>query len=122
MRPDSERGKVVLSHRSAIMSRAVSFLTIDKKGRATLPEEVRSALGVEAGDLILLERTDRGTFELVPATLVPREQLWFHHPEMQARVGRAKADVGSPAKSCWQRKVLPMSDAHTLLLFALPLP
>ena len=75
------------------MSRAVSFLTIDKKGRATLPEEVRSALGVEAGDLILLERTDRGTFELVPATLVPREQLWFHHPEMQARVGRAKADL-----------------------------
>lgn len=75
------------------MARAVSFLTMDKKGRTTLPEEVRSALGVEAGDLILLERTERGTFELVPASLVPRDQLWFHHPEMQARLGRAEADL-----------------------------
>jgi AbrB family looped-hinge helix DNA binding protein len=74
------------------MSQAVSFLTVDSKGRATLPEEVRSALGVEAGDFILLERTDRGTFELVPALLIPRDQLWFHHPEMQARIRRAEAD------------------------------
>ncbi|HEX7185661.1 MAG TPA: AbrB/MazE/SpoVT family DNA-binding domain-containing protein [Thermoanaerobaculia bacterium] len=74
------------------MASAVSFLTLDKKGRTTLPEEIRSALGVEAGDLILLERTERGTFELVPATLVPNDQLWFHHPEMQARVARAESD------------------------------
>jgi AbrB family looped-hinge helix DNA binding protein len=74
------------------MAKAVSFLTIDKKGRTTLPEEVRLALGVEAGDLILLERTDKGTFELIPATLVPKDQLWFHHPEMQRRVGRAESD------------------------------
>lgn len=69
-----------------------SFLTLDQKGRATLPEEVRTALGVEAGDFILLERTERGTFELVPATLVPNDQLWFHHPEMQARIARAESD------------------------------
>lgn len=69
-----------------------SFLTLDQKGRATLPEEVRKALGVEAGDFILLERTERGTFELVPATLVPTDQLWFHHPDVQARVAKAEAD------------------------------
>lgn len=69
-----------------------SFLTLDQKGRATLPEEVRKALGVEAGDFILLERTEKGTFELVPATLVPNDQLWFHHPDIQARVARAEAD------------------------------
>jgi bifunctional DNA-binding transcriptional regulator/antitoxin component of YhaV-PrlF toxin-antitoxin module len=69
-----------------------AFLTLDQKGRATLPEEVRKALGVEAGNFILLERTERGTFELVPATLVPKDQLWFHHPEIQARVARAEAD------------------------------
>jgi AbrB family looped-hinge helix DNA binding protein len=77
------------------MARAVSFLTVDKKGRTTLPEEVRSALGVEAGDLILLERTDKGTFELVPAALVPKDQLWFHHPEMQERIGRAESDLAA---------------------------
>ena len=69
-----------------------TFLTLDPKGRTTLPEEIRAALGVEPGDLILLERTDRGTFELVPAALVPKDQLWFHHPEMQGRVARAEKD------------------------------
>lgn len=69
-----------------------TFLTLDKKGRTTLPEEVREALGVGAGDFILLEQTDKGTFELVPATLIPNDQLWFHHPEMQARIARAEDD------------------------------
>lgn len=68
------------------------FLTLDRKGRVGFPEEVRKALGVEAGGFILLERTERGTFELVPATLVPNDQLWFHHPDVQARVARAEAD------------------------------
>jgi AbrB family looped-hinge helix DNA binding protein len=77
------------------MARALSFLTLDKKGRTTVPEEVRSALGVGAGDLILLERTARGTFELVPATLVPKDQLWFHHPEMRERISRAESDLAS---------------------------
>jgi AbrB family looped-hinge helix DNA binding protein len=72
-----------------------TFLTLDKKGRTTLPEEVREALGVGAGDFLLLERTDRGTYELVPATLVPNDQLWFHHPEMQARVRRAEEEIAS---------------------------
>ena len=45
------------------MPSSVSFLNVDKKGRATLPEEVRSDLGVQSGDLVLLERTQRGTWE-----------------------------------------------------------
>jgi AbrB family looped-hinge helix DNA binding protein len=77
------------------MATVTTFLTLDKKGRTTLPEEVRQALGVGAGDLLLLERTDRGTYELVPATLVPNDQLWFHHPEMQARVRRAEEEIAS---------------------------
>jgi AbrB family looped-hinge helix DNA binding protein len=77
------------------MSSSVSFLTVDKKGRATLPEEVRSDLGVTSGDLVLLEKTDRGTWELLAASLVPRDQLWFHHPEMRSRVARAEADFAS---------------------------
>lgn len=74
-------------------SRSISFMTIDAKGRATLPEEVRRELGLEGGDFLLLEKTERGTFELVPATLIPRDQLWFHHPEMQARIAEAEADL-----------------------------
>ena len=71
----------------------VSYLSVDRKGRATLPEEVRVSLGLRSGDFVLLEKTDRGTYELVPAALVPRDQLWFYHPEMQGRVRKAEADV-----------------------------
>ena len=77
------------------MANSVSYLTLDGKGRATLPEEVRASLGLGPGDFVLLERTDRGTYELVPAALVPRDQLWFHHPEMQLRVRKAEADLGA---------------------------
>jgi AbrB family looped-hinge helix DNA binding protein len=71
----------------------VSYLSVDRKGRATLPEEVRASLGLRSGDFVLLEKTERGTYELVPAALVPRDQLWFHHPEMQRRIRKAEADL-----------------------------
>ena len=74
---------------------ATPFLILDKKGRTTLPEEIRRALGVRAGDVLLLELTDHGTYQLVPATLVPNDQIWFHHPEMQARIGRAEEEIAS---------------------------
>ena len=77
------------------MASSISYLTVDGKGRATLPEEVRAALGLGPGDFVLLERTDRGTYELVPAALVPRDQLWFHHPEMQRRIRAAEADLAA---------------------------
>lgn len=70
------------------------FLTVDKRGRSTLPEEVRRDLGIGDEDttLVILEKTDHGTYELIPAALVPRDQLWFHHPEMERRVGKAESD------------------------------
>jgi AbrB family looped-hinge helix DNA binding protein len=69
------------------------FLTIDKRGRNTLPEEVRRDLGIgeEDGSLVILEKTGHGTYELIPAALVPKDQLWFHHPEMNRRVAEAEA-------------------------------
>jgi AbrB family looped-hinge helix DNA binding protein len=76
-----------------VMGTALSYLSVDRKGRATLPEEVRASLGLRSGDFVLLERTERGTYELVPAALVPRDQLWFHHPEMQKRIRKAEADI-----------------------------
>jgi AbrB family looped-hinge helix DNA binding protein len=77
------------------MASTVSYLSLDQKGRATLPEEVRDSLGLRPGDFVLLEKTERGTYELVPAALVPREQLWFHHPEMQGRLRQAEADLAA---------------------------
>lgn len=72
----------------------MTFLTVDRRGRNTLPEEVRQDLGIadQETSFVLLEKTSRGTYELVPASLVPNDQLWFHHPEMQDRMARAEAD------------------------------
>lgn len=84
---------LLISERCAVGERSISFMTVDAKGRATLPEEVRRELGLQGGDFLLLEKTERGTFELIPATLIPRDQLWFHHPEMQARIAEAEADL-----------------------------
>ena len=72
----------------------MAFMTVDGHGRGTFPEEVRRELGLdsEEGNLVILEKTERGTYELVPAALVPKDQLWFHHPGMQRRVEEAEAD------------------------------
>lgn len=75
----------------------MTFLNIDKRGRCTLPEDVRRDLGIEGdeGVLVILEKTARGTYELVPAALVPRDQLWVHHPEMRDRIEKAESDFGA---------------------------
>ncbi len=72
----------------------MAILAVDKRGRSTLPESVRRDLGIGDKDtnFVILEKTDRGTYELVPAAVVPKDQLWFHHPDMERRVGEAEAD------------------------------
>ncbi len=77
------------------MAQPLGVLTFDKKGRTTFTERMREALAIEEGTYVVVERTAQGTIELVPAALVPKDQLWFHHPEMQARVARAEDDFAS---------------------------
>lgn len=69
--------------------------TVGDKGRVTLPEDVRKHLGVSEGDVVLIELTANGTVELVPAALIPREQLWFAHAEVQQRVAAAHQDIAA---------------------------
>jgi AbrB family looped-hinge helix DNA binding protein len=72
----------------------MTFITVDKRGRATFPASVRRDLGLDSedGSLVLLEKTDHGTYELVPAAMIPKDQLWFHDPEMRERVAQAESD------------------------------
>jgi antitoxin PrlF len=46
----------------------VSTATLTSKGQVTIPVEVRSALGLSAGDRIDFIPTENGSFEIVPAT------------------------------------------------------
>jgi bifunctional DNA-binding transcriptional regulator/antitoxin component of YhaV-PrlF toxin-antitoxin module len=74
------------------MTQTIGCLTIDPKGRTTLPREMRDALGLSSDTLLRVDRTDSGTFELVPVELVPRDQMWFHAPETQSRIAAAEED------------------------------
>ena len=72
----------------------MSFMIVDKQGRGTFPREVRQELGLDRGDtsLLFLVKTPHGTIELLPMALVPHDQLWFRHADMQDRVAEAEAD------------------------------
>ncbi len=74
------------------MTQTIGCLTIDPKGRTTLPREMRDALGLSSGTLLRVDRSDSGTFELVPVEMVPRDQMWFHSPEIQSRIAAAEED------------------------------
>jgi AbrB family looped-hinge helix DNA binding protein len=72
------------------MPRVLGVVTIDRKGRAVFPLALRRELGLTEGTQLRVERTDDGAYELVPAELVPRDQLYFHTPEMRERLERGE--------------------------------
>ena len=70
-------------------------IVVGDKGRVTLPESVRKHLGIEEGDKLGIELSANGTVELVPLALMPRDQIWFAHSEMQERISEALNDINA---------------------------
>jgi len=68
-------------------------IVVGDKGRVTLPESVRKHLGIAEGDELGVELSADGTAELIPLALIPRDQVWFAHPEMQGRISEALGDI-----------------------------
>lgn len=75
------------------MSEIIAVVTLDKKGRAMFPVALRQEMGLVDGTQLCVERTDDGAYELIPAELVPRDQLYFHSPAMRKRVERAERSI-----------------------------
>lgn len=73
-------------------SEPTEYGRIGAKGRLTIPKAVREELGLEEGDRVMIS-VSGGRLEVVPMTLVPRDQAWFYRPEVQRRVAEAEADV-----------------------------
>jgi len=71
----------------------IGYLTVDQKGRTTLPQRVREQLGIGEGTQLRIERTEAGTIELVPSVTIPLDQAWYHGDEGRARLGRADYDL-----------------------------
>lgn len=75
------------------MATVLGVLTVDSKGRAVFPQRLREELRLSEGTQLLVERESDGRVSLVPAELVPRDQMWFHSPEMRARMARAEQSL-----------------------------
>lgn len=76
-------------------SKLLATLSMDDKGRITLPQRVREALGLEPGSQVRVEQDAHGHVELVPAITVPVDQLWYHGIEGRARLTAAEADINA---------------------------
>ena len=77
------------------MSHTIGILTIDRKGRTTFPQEMREELGITEQTQLRVDRTDDGAYELVPAVVIPRDQLWYHSPEGRERLRNAESSFGA---------------------------
>ncbi len=67
---------------------------IDGRGRITIPESLRRILGLATGDTVLLE-VSGASIQVIPAALVPKDQLWFYTQEVQRRIAEAEADISA---------------------------
>jgi AbrB family looped-hinge helix DNA binding protein len=74
-------------------SRFIGYLTIDQKGRTTIPQRIREELQLGEDSLLRIERTESGAIELVPSVSIPQDQLWYHSAEGRARIEEAEADI-----------------------------
>lgn len=54
------------------------------KHQVTIPRRISKALGLKKGDHMLMRLVDRRV-EMVPVSLIPKDQLWFWTPEWQAK-------------------------------------
>ena len=57
---------------------------IGAKQQVTIPRRISKALGLRKGDHLLVRLVDQ-RLEMVPASLIPKDQLWFWTPEWQAK-------------------------------------
>lgn len=69
-----------------------TLVQLDRRGRITIPKSVRSALDLEEGANLML-RAVGDRLELVPMTLVPRDQGWFYRDPVRERMAEADRDV-----------------------------
>lgn len=76
------------------MDATTEYGQVSGKGRVTIPKRLRERLGLEEGDTVMFSVRE-GRLELVPMSIVPRDQVWFYSEEMQERVARAEAEIAA---------------------------
>lgn len=64
-------------------------VTVDSKGRLSIPAEIRSAMGIESGDVLFLESDPEHKVMHLAKAVNPFDDL-AQHAEREYRAGRTK--------------------------------
>lgn len=88
-------------------------IRVGAKRQVTIPHRISSALRLKKGDHMLL-RLVGGRVEMIPVSLIPKDQLWFWTPEWQKKEREADEDIA-------QGRVKEFSTVEELLKDLLPL-
>ena len=88
-------------------------IRVGAKRQVTIPHGISSALRLKKGDHMLL-RLVGGRVEMIPVSLIPKDQLWFWTPEWQKKEREADEDIA-------QGRVKEFSTVEELLKDLLPL-
>jgi bifunctional DNA-binding transcriptional regulator/antitoxin component of YhaV-PrlF toxin-antitoxin module len=62
------------------------------KNQITIPHRISKALRLRKGDHMLM-RLVGGRVEMIPASLIPKDQLWFWTPEWQKKEREADREI-----------------------------
>lgn len=57
---------------------------VGTKHQVTIPRRISRALRLKKGDHLMMRLVDRRV-EMIPVSLIPKDQLWFWTPEWQAK-------------------------------------
>jgi AbrB family looped-hinge helix DNA binding protein len=60
--------------------------------RITIPSRIAKALRLKKGDPMRMRLVER-RIQLIPTTLIPKDQLWFWTPEWQKKEREADEDI-----------------------------
>jgi bifunctional DNA-binding transcriptional regulator/antitoxin component of YhaV-PrlF toxin-antitoxin module len=79
-----------------MMGKAKSILEeavrLGAKHQVTIPHRISKALRLRKGDHLLM-RLVGSRVEMIPVSLVPKDQLWFWTPEWQRKEREADQDI-----------------------------
>ena len=79
------------------------LVKIGPKHQVTIPKEVFEKLRLATGDFLDVQITEQGVL-MIPQTLVPKDQAWFHNKEWQEKEREAdeaiaRGEVSEPFES-----------------------
>jgi len=85
---------------------------VGAKHQVTIPSRISKALKLKKGDHVLMRLV--GTrVELVPASLIPKDQLWFWTPEWQAKEREADEDIAEGRAKDFHSVEALLEDLHS---------